>query len=88
MLTTLLQNPLFAAVFAMVCLGLIFGGLLGFAAIKFKVEADPIADQVNALLPQTQWSPTPQARPSHCDNQIQRPVSPAGVARGLEANHR
>ncbi len=30
------------------------GSLLGFAAEKFKVEGNPIADQVNNLLPQTQ----------------------------------
>jgi electron transport complex protein RnfB len=27
---------------------------LGFAAVRFKTEGDPIADQINALLPQTQ----------------------------------
>ena len=31
-----------------------FGLLLGYAAIYFKVEADPIVDQIDALLPQTQ----------------------------------
>ncbi|MBU0654217.1 MAG: electron transport complex subunit RsxB [Gammaproteobacteria bacterium] len=31
-----------------------FGLLLGYAAIRFKVEGDPIADKVDALLPQTQ----------------------------------
>ena len=30
------------------------GALLGFAEIRFKVEGNPIADQVNDLLPQTQ----------------------------------
>jgi electron transport complex protein RnfB len=28
--------------------------MLGFAAVRFRVEGDPIAEQVNALLPQTQ----------------------------------
>ncbi|GAA0819823.1 electron transport complex subunit RsxB [Colwellia sp. D2M02] len=32
----------------------LFGALLGFASIRFKVEADPIVDQLDALLPQTQ----------------------------------
>lgn len=32
----------------------VFGLLLGYAAIRFRVEGDPIADQVDALLPQTQ----------------------------------
>lgn len=31
-----------------------FGLLLGFAATRFKIEADPIVDQIDALLPQTQ----------------------------------
>lgn len=35
-------------------LGIAFGLLLGFAAIKFKVEGDPLVDQINELLPQTQ----------------------------------
>ena len=28
--------------------------MLGYAAIRFKVESDPIVDQIDALLPQTQ----------------------------------
>jgi electron transport complex protein RnfB len=35
-------------------LALIFGLILGFAAIRFKVEADPIVEQIDAILPQTQ----------------------------------
>ncbi|PIE00385.1 MAG: electron transport complex subunit RsxB [Thiothrix nivea] len=35
-------------------LALVFGLMLGFAAIYYKVEGDPIADQVDKLLPQTQ----------------------------------
>jgi len=35
-------------------LALVFGLILGYAAIRFKVEADPIVDQLDALLPQTQ----------------------------------
>lgn len=31
-----------------------FGLLLGFAAVVFKVEGDPIVEQIDALLPQTQ----------------------------------
>ncbi len=44
-------------ILAIVVLGVIaalFGGLLGFASIRFKVEEDPIVDQLDALLPQTQ----------------------------------
>lgn len=42
---------------AVVVLGVlagIFGLILGFAAIRFKVEGDPLVDQIDALLPQTQ----------------------------------
>src|SRR5210317_2349096 len=42
---------------AMLAIGILaacFGLLLGFSAIRFKVEGDPIADQVDAILPQTQ----------------------------------
>ncbi len=35
-------------------LALIFGGLLGFAAIRFKVESDPLVEQIDDILPQTQ----------------------------------
>jgi electron transport complex protein RnfB len=31
-----------------------FGLLLGYSAIRFRVEGDPIVDQVDAILPQTQ----------------------------------
>ena len=42
------------AVSVLAVLALIFGAVLGFAAVRFRVEGNPIADQVNALLPQTQ----------------------------------
>jgi electron transport complex protein RnfB len=42
------------AVLTLLVLGLAFGAILGFAAIKFKVEGDPIVDQIDSLLPQTQ----------------------------------
>jgi len=48
------QQPFVSAIIALVILGVPFGALLGFAAVKFKTEGDPIADQVEALLPQTQ----------------------------------
>lgn len=48
------QYPLVSAIIALLVLGVPFGALLGFAAVKFKTEGDPIADQVEALLPQTQ----------------------------------
>ena len=42
------------AVAAFSSLALAFGLLLGYAAIRFRVEGDPIVDKVDALLPQTQ----------------------------------
>ncbi len=42
---------------AIIVLGIIaaiFGALLGFASIKFKVEGDPLAQKIDDLLPQTQ----------------------------------
>lgn len=51
----LLQNhPFLAAVASLLLLGAVFGAVLGFGAISFKVEGDPIVDQINAILPQTQ----------------------------------
>ncbi|HAS14234.1 MAG TPA: electron transport complex subunit RsxB, partial [Idiomarina abyssalis] len=45
---------LFGAVIALGVLALIFGVILGFAAVKFRVESDPIVDQIDEILPQTQ----------------------------------
>jgi len=42
------------AILAISLMALLFGLLLGFAAIQFKVEGDPIADQIDKILPQTQ----------------------------------
>lgn len=42
------------AIIALLALALIFGAILGFASVRFKVEGNPIIDQINELLPQTQ----------------------------------
>ncbi|MFK0573497.1 electron transport complex subunit RsxB [Endozoicomonas sp.] len=42
------------AIGALLALALIFGAILGFASIRFKVEGNPIVDQINEILPQTQ----------------------------------
>lgn len=42
------------AILAIAILAAVFGLLLGYAAIRFRVEGNPIAEQVDALLPQTQ----------------------------------
>lgn len=48
------MNTIIIAIIAIVCLAAIFGGILGFASIKFKVDGDPIVDEIDAILPQTQ----------------------------------
>jgi electron transport complex protein RnfB len=48
------QHPVIAALIALGGLSLIFGAVLGFAAVKFKVEGNPIVEQIDNLLPQTQ----------------------------------
>ena len=42
------------AIIALCVLGGLFGLLLGYAAIRYKVEGDPLVDKIDALLPQTQ----------------------------------
>lgn len=54
MVEYLLTHPFIAALVALVSLALVFGAILGFAAVQFKVEGDPIVEQLDNLLPQTQ----------------------------------
>ena len=42
------------ALWALGILALIFGAVLGYAAIRFKVDADPLVEQIDEILPQTQ----------------------------------
>lgn len=42
------------AVITLTLLALLFGILLGIAAVRFKVESDPVVEQIDKLLPQTQ----------------------------------
>ena len=42
------------AVVILTSLALMFGLILGYVAIRFKVEGDPIVEQIDAVLPQTQ----------------------------------
>ncbi|MEE9444649.1 MAG: electron transport complex subunit RsxB [Cocleimonas sp.] len=43
-----------SAALILVGLALFFGLVLGYASVRFKVEGDPLADQVDSILPQTQ----------------------------------
>jgi electron transport complex protein RnfB len=54
MIELLLNYPIISALAALSGLSVFFGAVLGFAAVKFKVEGDPLVEQVDKLLPQTQ----------------------------------
>jgi electron transport complex protein RnfB len=43
-----------AALLVMIGITLVLGTALGYAAIHFKVEGNPLAEQIDAILPQTQ----------------------------------
>lgn len=45
---------LFYALLALGGLALLFGAVLGFAAIRYKIDGNPIVDQIDEILPQTQ----------------------------------
>ncbi len=65
------------ALTALMFMALVFGALLGFAAIKFKVEGNPVVDQIDAILPQTQCG--------QCGHPGCRPYA-EGIAAGEEIN--
>lgn len=54
MLELILQNPIASALAAVMGLSLLFGAILGFAAIRYKVEGNPIVERIDKILPQTQ----------------------------------
>lgn len=43
-----------SVVILLAIVAVIFGLILGYSAIRFRVEGDPVVDQIDALLPQTQ----------------------------------
>lgn len=47
-------HPIVAAIVAIVSMSILFGAVLGFAAVRYKVEGNPIVDQIDYILPQTQ----------------------------------
>lgn len=67
----------FTALGALTAIALGFGALLGFAAVKFKVEGNPIVEQIDSLLPQTQCG--------QCGHPGCRPYA-EGLAEGEEIN--
>lgn len=54
LLELIFHNPIAAALLALGSLSLVFGAVLGFAAVRFKIDGDPLVDQIDELLPQTQ----------------------------------
>ena len=42
------------ALWVMIALAVMIGGVLGWSAIRYKVEGNPLADKIDAILPQTQ----------------------------------
>jgi len=43
-----------SALLVMAAVAIVLGAVLGFAAIKFRVEGNPLVDKIDAILPQTQ----------------------------------
>ena len=54
MIEFIIENPILVALLGLGGMSAIFGAILGFAAVRFKVEGNPIVDQIDTLLPQTQ----------------------------------
>ena len=54
MFELIIQNPIASALIALVGLSLLFGAVLGFAAVRYEVEGNPIVNQIDTILPQTQ----------------------------------
>lgn len=48
------MSVVLVAVLVLLGLGLVFGILLGYSSIRFKVEGNPLVEQVDSMLPQTQ----------------------------------
>lgn len=48
------MTAIWIAIIALSVLGLLFGALLGYASKRFEVEEDPIVEQIDDLLPQSQ----------------------------------
>ena len=72
------MQTLYFAIIVLALLALVFGAILGFAAIRFKVDGDPIVDQIDNLLPQTQCG--------QCGHPGCRPYAEA-IANGEAINH-
>ena len=45
---------MFEALIVMALGAVVLGGALGYAAVRFRVEGDPLVEKIDAILPQTQ----------------------------------
>ncbi|HEX9179109.1 MAG TPA: RnfABCDGE type electron transport complex subunit B, partial [Burkholderiales bacterium] len=43
-----------SAILVVAAIAVVLGGLLGYAAIRFRVEGNPVVDEIDKILPQTQ----------------------------------
>jgi electron transport complex protein RnfB len=66
------------AVIALASLAALFGLMLGFAAVRFRSDDDPVVDQIEALLPKTQCA--------QCDYPGCRPYAEAIASGEAEIN--
>jgi len=48
------MTTVITAILILFGLSVVFGVILGYASVRFRVEGNPIVDQIDALLPQTQ----------------------------------
>ncbi len=74
-----LSSNLLIPIAVLLVLGSIFGAILGYADIRFKTEGDPIIDQIDAILPQTQCG--------QCGHPGCRPYAEAIANEGEAINH-
>lgn len=78
-----------SALLVMSFLAIALGAVLGFSAIKFRVEGNPLVDQVDAILPQTQCGQCgyPGCRPyaeAIADGQADINMCPPGGEAGIQ----
>lgn len=78
------------AIILLTLLAMIFGIALGYVAIKFRVEGDPIVEKIDAVLPQTQCAQCgyPGCRPyaeAIANNEAEINQCPPGGDDGVQA---
>jgi len=82
--------PIMVPILVLLVLGLIFGLGLGWVSARFRMETDPVVDQIDALLPQTQCAQCgfPGCRPyaqAIADDEADINQCPPGGETGIRA---